>query len=105
MKRHLVVVSLLAAGFANAALANADLAEAKQCNVCHALAKETIGPSYRAIADRYAGKPDAYEMLVRKVKSGGWGHWGDIAMPPKTARAELSDQEAATLVKWVLQQK
>ena len=62
-------------------------------------------PSYRAIADRYAGKPNAYEMLVRKVKSGGWGHWGDIAMPPKTARAELSDQEAATLVKWVLQQK
>ena len=38
------------------------------------------------------------------MKSGGWGHWGDIAMPPKTARAELSDQEAATLVKWVLQQ-
>ena len=46
MKRHLMLLSLLAAGFANTALANAELAEAKQCNVCHTLAKETIGPSY-----------------------------------------------------------
>lgn len=105
MKRHLVLVSLLAFGHAGAALANAELAEAKQCNACHTLAKETIGPSYRAIADRYAGKPQAVEMLVRKVKSGGWGHWGDVVMPPKTARVAVSDEEAAALVKWVLQQK
>lgn len=105
MKRFLSTILALGAGYAGVAMGSAELAEQKQCDSCHTLAKETIGPSYRAIADRYAAEPQAFDMLVAKVKSGGWGHWGDVMMPPKTARVPLSDDEATQLVKWVLDQK
>ena len=104
MPRHLALavfaVSLLGAG--GAALANPELAKAKNCTACHAVDKKMIGPSYKDVAAKYANDKDAVARLTKKVREGGAGVWGPIPMPPNP---QVNDAEAETLVKWVLSTK
>lgn len=95
---------LAGAGLLIAGQASADeaLAKAKNCMSCHAVAKKVVGPSYKDVAKKYAGKPDAAAMLEAKVKKGGSGNWGTIPMPPNAA---VSDADIKKLVAWVLSQK
>lgn len=86
----------------NAALANADLAKAKNCMACHAMGNKVVGPSYKDVAAKYAGQKDAEDKLVQKVIKGGAGVWGAVPMP---ANAQVSEAESRTLVKWILSQK
>lgn len=102
MKRAVQVclaMSVLASG---AAMANPDLAKAKNCMTCHAIGNKVIGPSFKDVAAKYAGQKDAEDKLVQKVLKGGGGVWGAIPMPANT---QVSEAEARTLVKWVLTQK
>jgi S-disulfanyl-L-cysteine oxidoreductase SoxD len=75
------------------------LAQAKGCMACHGVDKRVVGPGYQEIAARYKGDAGALPKLVAKVKAGGAGVWGAIPMPPSSG---LSDDEAASLVRWVL---
>ena len=101
MKRSLLVfaVAALASG---AAMANADLAKAKNCMACHAVANKVVGPAFKDVAAKYAGQKDAEDKLVQKVLKGSTGAWGSVPMP---ANAQVNEAEARTLVKWVLTQK
>jgi cytochrome c len=102
MKRSLLLCVALSAFASGSALANADLAKAKNCMVCHAVANKLVGPAYKDVAAKYAGQKDAEDKLVLKVLKGGSGAWGAVPMP---ANPQVSDAEARTLVKWVLAQK
>jgi cytochrome c len=106
MKRTLMMVGMLVAtSFASqAAMADAglDLAKAKNCLACHAVATKLVGPAYKDVAAKYAGQKDAEGKLVTKVMKGGSGVWGAVPMP---ANPQVSEAEAKTLVKWVLAQK
>ena len=103
MKRSLLVGFLVTAAFSSqAAFANADLAKAKNCMACHAVATKLVGPAYKDVAAKYAGQKDAEAKLVQKVMKGGSGVWGAVPMP---ANPQVSEAEAKTLVKWVLSQK
>jgi cytochrome c len=106
MKRTLMMVGMLVAtGFVSqAAMADAglDLAKAKNCLACHAVATKLVGPAYKDVAAKYAGQKDAEGKLVTKVMKGGSGSWGAVPMP---ANPQVSEAEAKTLVKWVLAQK
>jgi cytochrome c len=103
MKRALLMVSaVLAAMASNAAMANAELARAKNCIACHAPANKLVGPSYKDIAGKYAGQKDAEDKLSQKVIKGGSGSWGAVPMPANT---QVSEAEARTLVRWILTQK
>ncbi len=90
----LAVTGLIAAA---PAFANKDLATKSGCMACHAVDKKLVGPAYQEVAKKYKASDEA--MLVDKVKKGGKGTWGQIPMPPN---AKLTDDEAKTLVKWVL---
>ena len=83
-------------------LANAELAKTKNCTACHAVDKKLIGPAYKDVAVKYASDKDAAAKLVKKVREGGVGAWGQIPMP---ANPQVSAEEAATLVNWLLGQK
>jgi len=97
MKRFMLVSVLTVSALASqAALANPDLAKAKNCMACHAVSTKLVGPAYKDVAAKYAGQKDA------KVMKGGSGTWGAIPMP---ANPQVSEAEAHTLVKWVLAQK
>lgn len=43
------------------------LAKANDCLKCHAAEKEKKGPSMKKIAEKYKGKPDAQEKLIRNM--------------------------------------
>jgi cytochrome c len=103
MKSILMVGMVAVSAFATqSAMANADLAKAKNCMACHAVANKVVGPAYKDVAAKYAGQKDAEDKLVQKVLKGGSGVWGAIPMP---ANPQVSEAEAHTLVKWILTQK
>lgn len=95
-----VVAATLA--FPAAVHANADLAKAKNCTACHAVDKKLIGPSYKDVAAKYATDKDAVARLAKKVREGGVGAWGQIPMP---ANPQVTNEEALTLVRWIMATK
>ena len=104
MKRILFAIASMAAGFAvtTPALADLQLATAKNCMACHAIDKKLVGPSYKDVAAKYAGQKDAADKLAAKVIKGDSGVWGPVPMP---ANAQVSPDEAKKLVAWILTQK
>ena len=100
MKRLVcVVLSLCASG---AAMANLDLAKSKNCLACHSVDTKIIGPAYKDVAKKYAGEKGIEDKLVQKVLKGGSGSWGPVPMPANT---QVTEAEAHTLVKWILNLK
>ena len=101
MKRILFAIASIATGFAvsTPALADLQLATAKNCMACHAVDKKLVGPSYKDVAAKYAGQKDAADKLAAKVIKGGSGVWGPVPMP---ANAQVSPDEAKKLATWIL---
>ncbi|MBW8721158.1 MAG: c-type cytochrome [Polaromonas sp.] len=104
MKRILLVLASMAAGLAvsTPALADLQLATAKNCMTCHAIDKKLVGPSYKDVAAKYAGQKDAADKLAAKIVKGGSGVWGPVPMP---ANPQVSPDEAKKLAAWVLTAK
>ena len=82
--------------------ADEKLAQANGCMTCHQIDKKVLGPSYKEVAAKYKGDKAAEANLVKKVKDGGKGTWGEMPMPPN---AHVKDADIATIVKWILAQK
>ena len=101
MRRTLLMLLALGGLLPGLAAANADLAKSKNCMGCHAVNNKVLGPSFKDVAAKYAGQKGAQDQLVQKVMKGSSGVWGAIAMPANN----VTDQEAQTLVKWVLSTK
>jgi cytochrome c len=101
-----LVCSLLAAG-ASAQTEDAfdrgyALAGKKGCFECHALGRDYVGPSFRAIAERYRMQPESRAQLAETIRSGSRGHWGErFNMWPQV---HFTEAELTRLVDWVLMQ-
>lgn len=104
MKSTLV---LLAAGLFAAGIAHAEdqlaLATAKGCMACHDVGAKKVGPAYKDVAKKYAGK-DVEAKLVKKVLEGGSGVWGPVPMPANKTMG-VTEADAKKLVEWVLSLK
>ena len=77
---------------------NYALAEKSGCLACHGLNNKIVGPGFNEVAAKYKDQ-DATAKLVKKVKNGGDGVWGQIPMPPQS---NLKDDEIQSLVQWIL---
>jgi cytochrome c len=75
------------------------LAKNSGCFACHTVDKKLVGPGYKEIADRYRNEKGAEATLIKKVKDGGKGVWGDIPMAPN---AHVKDEDIKTMVQWIL---
>ena len=75
------------------------LLAANGCLACHAVDKKIVGPAFKDVAAKYAGKPDAVGQLAQSIRMGGAGKWGEVPMPPFS---QLEDGELKTLAAWVL---
>ena len=69
------------------------------CLTCHKVAEKNIGPAYEEVAAKYENTDDNIEMLAGKIIKGGSGNWGAI---PMTAHANLSQEDAEAMVKYIL---
>lgn len=70
------------------------------CFTCHKFTGELIGPSFAKIANRYSA--NSIPALVKKIREGGKGAWGDLYMVP---HSDLSDADAIVMVKYILSLK
>ena len=70
------------------------------CLTCHKIDDKLIGPSYKEIANKYAGAPnDAITALARTIILGGSGNWGNVPMTPHPG---VSQEDAETMVRYIL---
>ena len=70
------------------------------CMNCHTFRSKLIGPSYFDISNKYSSANAA--SLIKHVKEGSKGVWGDIVMP---THPELPDEEIGKMVNWILEYK
>ncbi|MFO0687946.1 MAG: family 16 glycoside hydrolase [Myxococcota bacterium] len=75
---------------------------AYDCETCHGERERIVGPAWQEIAARHAGANRAATaaMLATRIREGGVGHWGSVAMPP---HPDLSHDEATALALRVLE--
>lgn len=103
MKRILITlaVSLVAAtpAMADDGLA---LAKSKNCLACHSVDKKVVGPAYKDVAAKYAGKAGMADKLAEHILKGSQGVWGPVPMPANT---QVSAADAKKLATWVLSLK
>jgi len=98
MKRLLMILAA-AVAVSVPALANQELADANKCKKCHRVDVAKDGPSFKEIAQKYAGQDDAVKKLVNKVMKGSSGVWGKDEMPENK---KITKGDAKTIVEWIL---
>lgn len=81
----------------------AALMKKNNCVTCHQVEKKTVGPGLKMIAEKYAADAGAADKLAAKVRKGGAGNWGAMAMPATPAK--VSDDEIKAMVATVLATK
>ncbi|HYG41244.1 MAG TPA: ThuA domain-containing protein [Cytophagales bacterium] len=85
---------------ASAAVAKGQqLIEGSDCMACHNVEKKSIGPAYKAVAEKYKGNTEAVNMLAKKIINGGSGVWGEVAM---SAHPTIKMEDAKEMVNYIL---
>jgi cytochrome c len=102
MKSLLVLSTFGLLLHSGAAWADDDLYKTKNCFACHRVDRTTLGPSFKSISAKYADDKTAAASLAKKIREGTVGVWGQVPMPPQ---AQVTEAEAATLARWILELK
>jgi cytochrome c len=107
LKTILITGALLGSVCGSAqALTGAQLAQDKQCMQCHAIDKDTIGPSFQKIKAIYKTMKNPQAKLIDVMRNGSDAHLGPLngpaRMPDSSERPTLSDREAKQLARWIL---
>ena len=75
------------------------LIEGSDCLSCHQFNSKNIGPAYSDVAKKYHGDSTAVAHLVKKIREGGSGVWGNVTMP---AHPNLTETQASAIVAYIL---
>lgn len=111
MKQKIILSALLAisaALFTTAASAEVDadaakkLAKRNDCFKCHAVDKVKKGPSYKSIAIKYKGKPDAEAKLIKQITTGPKVKLEDGTEEEHKIIDTKDQNEMKNLVGWIL---
>ncbi|MDP3821394.1 MAG: c-type cytochrome [Burkholderiales bacterium] len=90
-------VAVPKAGANSAGAAALALAQKYTCTACHGAETKIVGPGFKEIASKHAGRSDAEAYLTGKIRSGGQGVWGAIPMPAQT----LPEADAKAIAQWL----
>lgn len=69
------------------------------CKACHAIEKESVGPNYTAVSQKYKDRPDANTYLAGRIINGGGGVWGERVMP---GHPQLESSQVEKMVEFIL---
>jgi S-disulfanyl-L-cysteine oxidoreductase SoxD len=69
------------------------------CTACHGIEGPLVGPGFRDVGRKHAGRGDAVTYLNDRIRSGGAGTWGNVPMPPQS----LPEADALALARWIAQ--
>lgn len=75
-----------------------ELVGKSDCLTCHKVSDKLIGPSYKEVAAKYENNEANLTMLAGKIIKGGQGVWGNVPMTP---HAQLSEEDAKQMVKYI----
>ena len=99
MKKSQLLACLALTIVVHTAYADEALARKSACVACHTLDKKLLGPSFKQVAEKYKGQADAQATVEDKIRKGGSGGWGAIAMP---AQPQLKNEDIRALAAWIL---
>lgn len=102
--KPILMLALCSAALLSSGPAHADdeLYKTKNCFACHRIDRNHLAPPFRTIAAKYVDDQGAATRLAAKIREGGVGVWGQVPMPPQT---QVTEAEALTLARWILEQK
>jgi cytochrome c len=100
MKQIVAALAIMGTFAAGSALAVDMPKEGKaKCGACHTIEKKMVGPAWKDVAAKYAGKADAEMTLVANITKGGAFGWKMGNMPPKGMGATPAEiQSLATFI-------
>ncbi len=78
------------------------LTQVMDCKSCHKEDGISIGPSFKRVAEKYAGDKNASTYLSQKIMKGGSGVWGDVAM---SAHPDIAQKDLSQIIEYVLSLK
>jgi glucose/arabinose dehydrogenase/type 1 glutamine amidotransferase/cytochrome c551/c552 len=86
---------------ATATISGKALTESMDCKSCHKLNEASIGPSYTDVSRKYQeGRRNTnIRYLMEKIKLGGSGVWGEVAM---AAHPDIDSEESRQIATWIL---
>jgi cytochrome c len=102
MKSVLVLSAMGLCLSSGVAHADDELYKTKNCFACHRIDRNHLGPPFKTIAAKYVDDKGADAKLATKIREGGVGVWGPVPMPPQT---QVTEAEALTLARWILELK
>ncbi|SDC66410.1 cytochrome c [Algoriphagus faecimaris] len=70
------------------------------CKACHAIANESVGPTYEEVSAKYKGQADAKAYLIGKIRNGGGGVWSDERIMP--GHLHLPEDQIGEMVDFIL---
>ena len=77
-----------------------DLVGKQDCFTCHKIDGELTGPSYKKVAQKYAGaSEDQITELAHTIIKGSRGKWGEAQMTP---HGGVSEEDAKAMVRYIL---
>jgi cytochrome c len=70
------------------------LLQSNNCLACHGMDNKVVGPGFKEVTAKHAGKTD---YLANKILQGSAGVWGNIAMPAQN----LKPADAKAIAEWL----
>jgi len=69
------------------------------CLSCHKINEKLVGPAYQEVANKYENNDKNVDYLAGKIKAGGSGVWGEVAMTP---HPNISEDDLKEMAKYIL---
>lgn len=80
------------------------IAHGEHCLACHSLTKQKTGPSYKAVAMKYDGNPNAEAELYEHLTTGDAAKMSGGYIEFHKSIAKQRPEEIRDLVRWILDQ-
>lgn len=77
----------------------AALVKKSDCNTCHHITNQLVGPAHTEVAKKYEFTNENIEKLADRIMKGSSGIWGQVMMTP---HPDLSRDDALKMARYVL---